>query len=78
MGLPLTTQAGKLLPQLLQVVSYSLIIYVQFFPGHFILYPDVYFGGCFVNILTAISIYLYRYYGVPMPYNLTNALEHYL
>jgi len=76
MAFPLTTHAGKLLPHSLQLVSYSLIVPLQFLPGHFIFSPGVYFGGCLVNILTAISIYFYLYSAVPIPSNFTNALEH--
>jgi hypothetical protein len=74
--LPVTTQAGKLLPHDLQIVSYSLIDSLQFLPGHLILYPGAYFGGCFVKILTAIYVYRSLSYGVPMPYSFTKALEH--
>lgn len=76
MGFPLTTQAGKLLPQDLQLVSYSLTTSLQFLPGHWTLYPGVYLGGCFVKILTAISWYFYLYSKLPIPSNFTKALEH--
>lgn len=77
-GLPLTTQAGKLLPQPLHDVSYSLTVSLQFLPGHFTISPGVSLGGCFVKMLTAMSIYFYLSSGEPMPSNFTNALEHYL
>ena len=76
--LPLTTHAGKLAPHSLQLVSYSLTMSLQFLPGHFNFSPEVYLGGCFVNMLTAMSTYFSRYSFEPMPYNLTNAREHYL
>ena len=49
---------------------------LQLRPGHFILSPGVSFGGCFVNILTAMSVYLSRSYAVPIPSSFTKALEH--
>jgi hypothetical protein len=78
MDFPLTTQAGKLAPQSLQVVSYSLTLLLQFLPGHFTFSPGVYLGGCFVNILTAISTYFSLSSAEPIPSNFTKALEHYL
>lgn len=78
MDLPLTTQAGKLLPQDRQMVSYSLMVSLQFLPGHFRRSPGAYFGGCLVKMLTAIYMYRSRYSGFPMPSSFTKAREHYL
>jgi len=52
------------------------MVSLQFLPGHFTLSPGAYLGGCFVKILTAISIYLYFYSAVPIPSSFTKALEH--
>ena len=78
MGFPLTTHAGKLLPQVRQLVSYSLTLSLQFFPGHFTRSPGVYLGACLVKMLTAMSINFSLSSAVPIPSNFTNALEHYL
>lgn len=78
MDFPLTTHAGKFAPHYLQLVSYSLTVYLQFLPGHLIFSPGVYFGGCLVNMLTAMSTYFYLSSRVPIPSSFTKALEHYL